>query len=124
IEHVSRKPLFWIGSFALAGLISISTAPDGLAQTATDKKATASGTSPKTGVRHTTARASSTHAAAAKQATGAARPIAKPASPPSQKRALYSAQRSLSRKAALARARVIATARAINDSAPRHKMVD
>ena len=78
-----RKPLFWIGPFALLSLVSIGVVPTDAATTA--HKSTKSTRAPK--------------------------------------RPLYSADRSLSRKATLARARAVATAREMADTTlPRYKV--
>ena len=59
--------------------------------------------------------------AAAKSAKGA-KPASTSASAPAPAKALYSAQRSLTRQATLARARSVAAARALAESAPHYKM--
>jgi len=88
---VNRKPVFWIGSLALAGLISIGVPSSDAATRGPQVKST----------RRATAKAA----------------------PRAPKRALYSAARSLSRKATLARARAIATSREMADTIlPRYKV--
>jgi D-alanyl-D-alanine endopeptidase (penicillin-binding protein 7) len=93
--QVSRKRLFWIGSCALLCLVSVST---GAADAATKSKSKRPAV-----LRVVTAKRPSTAIA-------------------SQRR-LYSAERSLTRKATLARARAVATAREIADTLlPRYKV--
>jgi D-alanyl-D-alanine endopeptidase (penicillin-binding protein 7) len=85
---VNRKSLFWIGSLALASLVSIGVPSSDAAA----KKPTVRATTHRVGAK--------TH-----------------------KRTLYSAERSLSRRAKLARARAIATAREMADTIlPRYKV--
>src|SRR2546427_6087486 len=85
-SQVNRKSLFWIGSFALASLVSI-----GIPSTDAATK--------KPAARATTHRTTA------------------------HKRTLYSAERSLSRRAKLARAHAIATAREMADTIlPRYKV--
>src|SRR5436309_4844803 len=85
-SQVNRKSLFWIGSFALASLVSMGVP---LSDAATRKPA----------ARATTHRTTA------------------------HKRTLYSAERSLSRRAKLARAHAIATAREMADTIlPRYKV--
>ena len=84
---MNRKSVFWIGSLALASLVSIGVPSSVAAQVKT------------------------TH-----------RPAAKPATR-TQKRTLYSAERSLSRRAKLARAHAIETAREMASTVlPRYKI--
>jgi D-alanyl-D-alanine endopeptidase (penicillin-binding protein 7) len=91
---VSSKPLSWIGLFALLGLVSISV---GSADAATRSKA-----------KRPAAR--TVRVAATVQATA-------------KKRPLYSAERSLTRKATLTRARAVAMAREMADTVlPRYKV--
>src|SRR5262249_47941914 len=109
--NVNKRILSFLGPCALVGLISIAATPAVAAQS-TAKKATKS---------------TATHKATAAKAKAAAATASKPATTPVKAvkqppRTLYSAQRSLSRKATLARARSIATARAINDATPHYKM--
>jgi D-alanyl-D-alanine endopeptidase (penicillin-binding protein 7) len=97
---VSRTSLFWIGPFVLVGLVSTGISSAGAAPTTR------------------AARTSSTRTGSSRAASirGAARTAA-------QKRTLYSAERSFSRKAVLARARAVATAREVADTAlPRYKV--
>src|SRR5947209_1670301 len=85
-SQVNRKSLFWIGSFALASLVSI-----GIPSTDAATK--------KPAARATTHRTTA------------------------HRRTLYSAERSLSRRAKLARAHAIATAREMADTIlPRYKV--
>ena len=80
---MTKKPLFWIGPFALLSLVSIGVVPTDAASGAT--KSTKSARAPK--------------------------------------RTLYSADRSLSRKARLARARAVAMSREMAETAlPRYKV--
>jgi serine-type D-Ala-D-Ala endopeptidase (penicillin-binding protein 7) len=91
---VTRKYLFRVGHLALAGLVGLGAARGAAAQATENSAATT---------------------------PAAEKPAAKRASPP--RKPLYSAQRSLSRQAALARARSAATARDLADSAvPRYKV--
>ncbi len=90
---MNRKSFFWIGTLALTSLVSIGV-PSSDAATKAPARATA---------RRATAKAS--------------KPVQRP------KRSLYSAERSLSRKAKLARARAVATAREMADTVlPRYKV--
>jgi len=89
---VRAKPLYWVGAVVFLSLVSIPSA-DAEAAT-TKKKAT---------------RTSSSQTASA------------PAAAP-KKRTLYSPERSLTRKATLARARALATARELAEPLPRYKV--
>ncbi|MEP7304253.1 MAG: serine hydrolase [Acidobacteriota bacterium] len=92
-----KKPLFWVGSVVLVGTVCIGVgAADAAAKTTAKKKSTQT---------------------AAKRAAPAAQPSAV-----SQKRTLYSAERSLTRKATLARARANAVAREMAEVLPRYKV--
>jgi D-alanyl-D-alanine endopeptidase (penicillin-binding protein 7) len=104
---VRKQPLFWVASLVLAGLASVGVGRTDAAQAKTPakKKATQSQTTAK---RTTT---SSTEAPAEQPA---------PSTPP--KRTLYSAERSLTRKATLARARANVVAREMAEPLPRYKM--
>ena len=95
---MSRKPFFWIAPFVLIGLVGIGI-PTSAAQTA--KTSTAKPAAKKTTpAKATTARATTT-----------------------AKKPVYSASRSQSRKATLARARATATAREMaNTVLPRYKV--
>jgi len=96
---VSKKPFLRIGHLALVGLVGLGAVRSDAAQGATSPATTAP----------------------AVEQPAAEKPAAKPA--PGPRKALYSAQRSLSRQAALARARDAATAREMADSAvPRYKV--
>jgi serine-type D-Ala-D-Ala endopeptidase (penicillin-binding protein 7) len=91
---VSRKPLSWIGLLALLGLVSISVGSADAATRSTAKRPAAR-----------TARVASTPKATVK------------------KRTLYSAERSLTRKATLTRARAVAMAREMAETVlPRYKV--
>jgi D-alanyl-D-alanine endopeptidase (penicillin-binding protein 7) len=91
---VSKRSLFRIGHLALAGFVGLGAARSDAGQAAADP---------------------------APPTAAAQKPAAKPA--PAPRKPLYSAQRSLSRQAALARARDAATAREMADSAvPRYKV--
>jgi D-alanyl-D-alanine endopeptidase (penicillin-binding protein 7) len=91
---VRKKPLFWIGPVVLLGLVTIGVgAADAAPKTAKKKSATA-------------ARVASTRRQP----------------PAAQKRTLYSAERSLTRRATLARARANAVAREMAEVLPRYKV--
>jgi len=99
---VSKKPLFWIGPLALFGLVSIGAA--------SSAAATRHVTAPTPRVA-TRVRATTTHR------------IGHATSNHAPKRTLYSADRSLTRKAKLARAHSIATAREMAETVlPRFKI--
>ena len=90
---MSRKPLFWDGSVAFACLVSIGVVPSDAATRIKSKR------------------------------TAATRSVVSKAQPAASRRTLYSAERSLTRKATLARARAIAMAREMADTAiPRYKV--
>lgn len=93
ITQVNRKPFFWTATLALCGLVTVGVAPIDAA------------------------------AAAKKSSTVRKAVASKPAAPKATKRSTrYSAQRSLSRKAKLARARAAAMAREIARTLlPRYK---
>jgi D-alanyl-D-alanine endopeptidase (penicillin-binding protein 7) len=100
---VSRKP-FWIGPLALLSLVSICVGSAGAATKATDAAT-------KARAKRATTTTRTVRAASAKQ---------QPAAAP--ERRLYSPERSLTRKATLARARSVAMAREMAETlVPRYK---
>jgi D-alanyl-D-alanine endopeptidase (penicillin-binding protein 7) len=103
---VNRKPRFWIGLFALLGVISLG----GVSASAATRPIIGAKSRAAARVRSSTAhRTTTTHLT---QTTAHA-----------PKRTLYSAERSLTRKAKLARAHAIATAREMADTVlPRYKI--
>jgi D-alanyl-D-alanine endopeptidase (penicillin-binding protein 7) len=103
---VSRKPKFWIGPLALLSLITLGTCS---ASAAT--RSTIGGRSRATShVRSSVATHRNTH-------------LTQVAAAHAPKRTLYSAERSLTRKAKVARAHAIATAREMADTVlPRYKI--
>jgi D-alanyl-D-alanine endopeptidase (penicillin-binding protein 7) len=103
--QVSRKRLFWIGPCALLCLVSISVSHADAATKSKSKRAVATRVTPPRDV--------SARAVPATRRTATVAP----------ERRLYSAERSLTRKATLARARAIATAREMAETIlPRYKV--
>jgi len=94
---VRKKPLFWVGSVVLVGIAFIGVSPADAAAKTTPRKKSAQ--------------------TAAKRAAPAAQ-----TSSATPKRRLYSAERSLTRKATLARARANAVAREMAEVLPRYKV--
>jgi D-alanyl-D-alanine endopeptidase (penicillin-binding protein 7) len=121
-----RKSDFWIALFVLAGLVNIGTPARAIAQSSTSSKSAQAGTSKKAVQKPTQKSTQSSNTASAAKATVQKAPVRKStAAAPKRgvQQRLYSAQRSLSRKARLARARAVATAREFAEAlAPRYKV--
>jgi D-alanyl-D-alanine endopeptidase (penicillin-binding protein 7) len=99
---VRKQSLFWVGPFVLAGVVSLGVGQTDAAPAKTPAK------------KKTTQTQSQT------QTTAKRTPTVAPA--PTPKRTLYSAERSLTRKATLARARANALARELAEPLPRYKV--
>jgi serine-type D-Ala-D-Ala endopeptidase (penicillin-binding protein 7) len=106
VKDLRRKSNFWIAELVLVSLVSIGSVPFAAAQTTRTSEITEPENAAKPAARRP-----------AQKTTAVKSPAAKPAKP------LYSAQRSLSRQATLARARAIAAAREMAEMlVPRYKV--